>query len=88
MSNAAGMFVKRHSAPTVKFNRKYDYKRAFCEDLKVTQGWFRLVEDTKAKYGILDEDIYNFNESSFMMGIISTGAIVIGSERPGRPKKV
>ena len=40
------------------------------------QGWFRLVENTKAKYGILDEDTYNFDESGFMMGMLSTGPVV------------
>lgn len=42
----------------------------------------------KAKYGILDNDIYNFDESEFMMGVISTGAVVTASERRGRPKTV
>ena len=32
----------------------------------------------KAKYGILDEDTYNFDKIGFMMGIILTGAVVIG----------
>ena len=52
----------------------------------VIQDWFRLVENTKAKYGILDEDTYNFDESGFMMGAISTWAVVTGSENRGRPK--
>jgi hypothetical protein len=52
-----------------------------CEDPKVIRGWFKLVENTKAKYGILDEDTYNFNESSFIIGIILTRAVVIGSKR-------
>jgi len=86
--NWAGTFVKRRPELTVRFNRKYDYKRALCEDPEVIQGWFRLVENTKAKYGILDEDTYNFDESGFMMGVISTGAVVTGSERRGRPKTV
>jgi hypothetical protein len=86
--NWAGTFVKRRPELTVKFNRKYNYKRALCEDREVTQGWFRLVENTKAKYGILDEDTYNFDESGFMMGVISTGAVVTGTERRGRPKTV
>jgi hypothetical protein len=34
----------------------------------------------KAKYGILDDNTYNFDESGFMMGIISTGAVVTSSE--------
>jgi hypothetical protein len=46
------------------------------------------VEDTKAKYGIQDEDTYNFDESGFMMGMISTRAVVTGAERRGRPKSV
>ncbi len=37
---------------------------------------------------ILDEDTYNFDESGFMMGVISTGAVVTGSERRGRAKSV
>jgi RecB family endonuclease NucS len=87
-TNWPSTFVKRQAELTVKFNRKYDYKRTLCEDLEVIQSWFRLVENTKAKYGILDKDTYNFDESGFMMGVISTGAVVTASERRGRPKAV
>jgi hypothetical protein len=86
--NWAATFVKRRPELKVKFNRKYDYKRALCEDPEIIQGWFRLAENMKAKYGILDEDTYNFDESGFMMGMISTGAVVTNSERRGRPKSV
>jgi hypothetical protein len=34
--------------------------------------WFKLVEETKAKYGICDEDVYNFNKAGFMIGKIQT----------------
>jgi hypothetical protein len=44
--------VKRRSKLKVKFNRKYDYKRALYEDPEVVEGWFRLVVNIKAKYGI------------------------------------
>jgi hypothetical protein len=86
--NWASTFVKRRPELKVKFNRKYDYKRALCEDPEIIQGWFRLVENMKAKYGILDDDTYNFDEAGFMMGMISTGAVVTSSERRGRPKSV
>ena len=33
--NWAGTFVKRRPELTIKFNRKYDYKRALCEDPEV-----------------------------------------------------
>jgi hypothetical protein len=42
----------------------------------------------KAKYGILDKDIYNFNESSFIIGIILTRVVVTSSKRRGRLKLV
>jgi hypothetical protein len=86
--NWAANIVKRQPELKVKFNQKYDYKRALCEDPEVIRGWFQLVENTKAKYGIQDEDTYNFDESGFMMGIISTRAVVTGSNRQGQPKTV
>jgi hypothetical protein len=52
------------------------------------QSWFGLVANIKAKYGIQDEDTYNFDEAGFIMGQISTGAVVTASERRGRPKMV
>jgi hypothetical protein len=72
----------------VRFNRKYDYKRALCEDPEVIRGWFCLVENIKAKYGVLDDGTYNFDETGFIMGQISSGAVVTASERRIRPKAV
>ena len=65
----------------VKFNQKYDYKRAKCEDPKVINNWFRLVANIKVKYGIPDDNIYNFNKSGFMMGVILIKAVIIGFKR-------
>jgi hypothetical protein len=59
-----------------------------CEDHKVISRWFKLVEETKTKYGILDEDVFNFDEAGFMMGKISAQRVVTRSERRGRPKAV
>jgi hypothetical protein len=87
-TNWPSTFVKRRPELTTKFNRKYDYKRALCDDPKIIQGWFSLVANIKAKYGILDEDTFNFDESGFMMGQISTGSVVTALERRGRPKAV
>ena len=42
----------------------------------------------KAKYSIQDEDTYNFDETGFIMGVISTRAVVTAAERRGRPKTV
>ena len=34
--------------------------------------WFRLLRNTIAKYGIVDDDIYNFDETGFLMDMIAS----------------
>jgi hypothetical protein len=36
------------------------------------RSWFKLVEQTKAKYGICNEDVYNFDKAGFIIGKITT----------------
>jgi len=52
------------------------------------KSWFDLVEQTKAKYGICDDDVYNFDEAGFIIGKITTQLVVTGSERRGRLKAI
>jgi hypothetical protein len=66
----------------------YDRQRALCENPVLIRRWFELVEQTKAKYGILDEDVFNFDKAGFMMGKIMTQLVVTGSERRGRSKAI
>ena len=42
------------------------------------------MENTRIKYGISDEDVYNFDETGFQMGVISTAKVVTGSQRAGK----
>jgi hypothetical protein len=78
-------FVKRHLQLSSAYNRKFNYQRAECEDPKLISLWFKLVRDTIAQYGVAEEDIYNFDETGFQMGIISTSKVITSSERKGRP---
>lgn len=79
--NWASNFVRRRPELRTRFSRKYDYRRAECEDLKVIGEWFRLVQETRARYGIVDDDVYNFDETGFMMGVISSVMVVTTSDR-------
>ena|SRR6266496_3751287 len=81
-------FVKRTPRLTTRFNRPYDRQRALCEDPRVINDWFELVQRTKKKYGITDEDSYNFDETGFMMGKILSQLVVTGSERRNQPKAI
>jgi hypothetical protein len=42
----------------------------------------------KAKYGIVDDDMYNFDKSSFLIGKISSQLVVTGIEKPRKAKKL
>jgi hypothetical protein len=52
----------------------------------IIRDWFKLVRNTVAKYGIQEEDIYNFDEARFLMGMIATAKVVTGLESRNRPK--
>jgi hypothetical protein len=75
-------FIQRHDEFTSKFLRKYDYQRAKCNDPAIIKPWFDLVRATIEKYGILTEDIYNFDETGFLMGVIATQKVVTQTRQP------
>ena len=77
-----GNFISWHSKLKTRYNRKYDYQRAKCEDPKIMEAWFKLVQNTIAKYGIREEDIYNFDETGFQMGVITTSKVVTTTDKP------
>ena len=58
-------FVKRTQSLSVRLGRTYKCQRRFCEDPEIIKAWFELVKNTINKYGILLEDIYNFDETGF-----------------------
>jgi hypothetical protein len=84
----ASNFVKRRPELRTRFQRKYDYQRAKCEDPEVIRGWFKLIRNTIVKYGINDTDIYNFDETGFIMGVILTAIVIISLEGRAKVKTV
>ena len=85
-------WVRRFNTRTeeikLRRSRPYDRQRALNEDRRVIEPWFELVRLTKEKYGIPDEDTYNFDETGFMMGVISSQMVFTGSEKRSNPKNV
>jgi hypothetical protein len=58
-------FVSRSAELKMAFNRAKDRQRILQEDLEIISAWFTLVEGTKAKYGVHDDDVHNFDETGF-----------------------
>ena len=77
-------FVNRHKELQTRFSRRYNYQRALCEDPKMIQEWFNLIQITIMQYGILPNDIYNFDETGFAMGLTATARVITRAEYYGR----
>jgi hypothetical protein len=86
--NWVDRFKTRTDEIKLRRSRPYDRQRALNEDARVITPWFKLVQDMKAKYGILDEDTHNFDETGFMMGVIKGQIIFTGSEKRSNPKRI
>ena len=81
----AKRFITRLDALKIAFNQAKDRQRILQEDPKVINAWFKLVEETKAKYGVHNNNIYNFNETRFQIGVIRLIKVVTSSKRYIRP---
>jgi hypothetical protein len=81
--NWVSRFINSQSELQTKWNRKFHSQRAKCEDSVAITGWFKLVEETRQAYGILDDDVYNFDETGFMMGVAATSKVVTSSDTVG-----
>ena len=81
-------FVQRHQALQTQYNRKYNYQQAKCKDPILIRNWFQLVQNTIAKYSIIEEDIYNFDKTRFQIGVISTAKVITRVERSNQPTLV
>jgi hypothetical protein len=77
-------YVDRHPKLSTRFSRRYNYERAKCEDPKMVQEWFNLVQRTILENGIDPDDIYNFDETGFAMGLIATAKVITRAEYYGR----
>jgi hypothetical protein len=57
--------VTRSDKLKIAFNQAKDRQRILQEDPKVVSAWFKLVQDTKAKYSVDNNNVHNFDETGF-----------------------
>ena len=63
--NWAYRLIQRRPEVKSQVTRTRDHQRVLCSNPAIIGPWFDLVRNVKAKYGILDEDTYNFDETGF-----------------------
>jgi hypothetical protein len=77
--------VRRRPEIKSQVTRQRDHQRVLFNNPAVISPWFDLVRNVKAKYGILDEDTYNFGETGFQIGVGGSVKVVTASERHLKP---
>jgi hypothetical protein len=68
------------------FNRAKNRQRILQEGPEVIK--FTLVQETIAKYRVADNDIHDFDETGFQMGVVGSIKVVTGSEHRTRPNVI
>jgi hypothetical protein len=79
-------FVAGRNNLKSRFSRRYASQRALCEDPKLIRARFEQYCNIIAQYGILDDDIYNFDETGFAIGITSTSKVITSRDWEGKRK--
>jgi DDE superfamily endonuclease/Tc5 transposase DNA-binding domain/helix-turn-helix, Psq domain len=78
-------FLKRHRELATRLTRRFHYQRAQCEDPRIINEWFDRIRATIEEYGIEEDDVWNFDESGYALGLIGTAKVVTRRDRKGRP---
>lgn len=75
--NYTQKFMNRHKDLKTKYIPPLDKERANAQDPVLLQGWFELFQQTKTRFQIQEEDIYNMDEKGFMMGVVAKLKVII-----------
>jgi hypothetical protein len=85
--NWTSNFIKRHPELRTRRARTFDYKRHKAEDPRAIRAWFETYQSSRQKYGIVEDDVYNFDETGFGMGMLSPNTMVVtSSDRSAKPR--
>ena len=71
-----------------RFDHPYNYQRALCKNPEIIGNQFRLLRNIIAKYQIINENLYNYNKTGFMIGIITALIVITCSNKVGKPKSI
>ncbi|EDN02779.1 conserved hypothetical protein [Histoplasma mississippiense (nom. inval.)] len=82
--NWVSNLVARRPELQCRFSRRYNHDRAKCEDRRIVEDWFKTLERVMTEHGIVFEDIYNFDEAGFAMGLCATTKVITSAEHYGR----
>ncbi|OKP10310.1 hypothetical protein PENSUB_4266 [Penicillium subrubescens] len=62
-------FLQRHPEYLSRRQRAIDIERKKCLGRQIAREWFNSYQETTAQYGITADDIWNFDETGFNIGV-------------------
>ena len=74
-------FIQYHNIFKTCFLQKYNHQQILCKDLNKIQKWFKFIQSTIKEWGIINENIYNFNETGFAISMIATTKVITQTEK-------
>jgi hypothetical protein len=84
----AECFVTRSDELKMAFNQAKDCQRILQENPEIISKWFKLVEETKAKYSVHNNDMHKFDKTGFQMDVIGTMKVVTDAKRRTQPELI
>jgi hypothetical protein len=74
-------WISRHPEYKKKRAKAAELERKRAEDREAAEDWFRRLGSLIRRYGIVDEDIWNFDETGFRIGIGRDNWIVMREKK-------
>ena len=81
-------FLKRHKDFRLRNSIQFDAARAACTTRKKIEGWYRRFKNIQEEYGVVDNDIYNVNETGFLSGSSQRCQVVTLATQPTKSRRV
>jgi hypothetical protein len=74
-------FFRRYSEIETKYSRPMDKQRIRAENPDKFIEWFRRFQNIRNKWGIIDPDVYNMDESGVLIGVEQKSRIILLAEK-------
>jgi hypothetical protein len=75
-------FLQRHPKYTLKRQKVLDLERKRAESYKNLENWFQMLQDVITRFGINSDDIWNFDERGFRIGVGRDQLVITKQQRP------
>ena len=86
--NWKSTFISCYPELKSRYSRRFNCQWALCEDPATINKWFNHIKTIISEPGILDKDIYNFDETGFVMGLILAAKVITGAKTCGKPQLI